>query len=440
MTRWLICTALLAAAAALLQSALAAETDHERNARMQWWRDARFGMFIHWGIYSIPAGIWKGKEYPSIGEWIMLEARIPVADYARLAARFNPVKFDAEEWVRIAENAGMKYIVITSKHHDGFAMFRSKASSYNIYDATPFKRDPLQELAAACKKRGIRLGFYYSQAQDWYHPGGGSVVGPWDPAQEGSMDDYISNVAVPQVREILTNYGKVSILWWDTPVGMTPERTTELAALAALQPGIITNDRLGGEVPGDVSTPEQSIPADGIPGRDWETCMTVNDTWGYKSTDNNWKSTETLVRNLIDIASKGGNYLLNVGPTAEGLFPQPIIERFNAIGEWMKVNGEAIYATGASPFSKQLQWGRCTRKGSTLYLHVFDWPANRELSVPLGNDVKTAYLLSDRGSALKCSRSAGGIDISVPAVAPDPIASVIVLEIAGEPVEIGKGT
>jgi alpha-L-fucosidase len=410
------------------------ETPAQRDARMEWWRDARFGMFIHWGVYSVPAGTYQGKQIGGIGEWIMNRGKIPCTEYQKYAAEFNPIKYDADEWVRLAKEAGMKYIVITSKHHDGFAMFNSKASDWNIVKATPYKHDPLKDLAAACKKHGVKLGFYYSQAQDWNHPGGSASGGHWDKAQDGSMDDYIRKVAVPQVREILTNYGPIAVLWWDTPTGMNKERAEMLLPLLKLQPGIIHNNRLGGGYSGDIETPEQYIPPTGIPGKDWEVCMTINGTWGYKSYDNNWKSTESLVRNLVDIASKGGNYLLNVGPTSEGLIPEPSIERLKEMGAWMKVNGQAIYGTTASPF-KRLAWGRCTKKvtadGATLYLHVFDWPKDGKLIVPgLKNAVFSAELLAD-GSRLESISGPDGVTISVPVAAPDKMSSTIVVKVKG---------
>ncbi|HSV74294.1 MAG TPA: alpha-L-fucosidase [Chthonomonadales bacterium] len=412
----------------------ASETKEQRDLRMRWWREARFGMFIHWGVYSVPAGTHQGRRIGGIGEWIMHHARIPCAEYQQYAKRFNPVRFDADAWVRLAKAAGMRYIVITAKHHDGFALFPSEASRWDIADATPFGRDPLEELAAACRRHGIRLGFYYSQAQDWNHPGGAAAGGHWDPAQHGDMTEYIRRVAAPQVRELLTSYGRIAVLWWDTPVDMTKERADLLLPLLRLQPGIVHNNRLGGGYSGDFQTPEQYVPATGYPGRDWETCMTMNDTWGYKSDDHNWKSTETLIRTLIDIASKGGNFLLNVGPTSEGLIPQPSVDRLRTVGAWMRTNGSAIYATSAGPF-RRLAWGRCTQRrtarGGTLFFHVWDWPADGRLLVPgLRCEVTSARVLATR-ARVRTRQTEQGLELTLPATAPDPVSSTVVVEWRG---------
>ncbi len=431
------------------------------DQRLQWWREARFGMFIHWGVYAVPAGEFRGHKIDHIGEWIMNRGKIPVLEYQQFAQQFNPSLYDPETWVKAAKDAGMKYIVITAKHHDGFALFDSKASKWNIMDATPYKKDLLKPLADACRKYGIKLGFYYSQAQDWTNAGGAVARKParegwanldsalidaytkeheghWDPAQTTkTMGQYIDDVAVPQVKELLTNYGDVAILWWDTPTGMTDEYAAKLDALLKMHPHIISNDRLKRpNYPGDYKTPEQRIPnMSELDGKDWETCMTMNETWGYKSYADKWKSNETLVRNLIDIASKGGNYLLNVGPKADGTFPQQSIDLLKAMGGWMKTNGEAIYGTKASPFGL-FDWGRCTKKengaNTILYLSVFNWPTDGKLMIPgLQNKISKARLLAN-GAAVKTSKTATGATLSLPAVAPDAVATVIKLEVKGK--------
>jgi alpha-L-fucosidase len=416
----------------LAQNVETNSSSKQNDPKMQWWKEAKFGMFIHWGIYAVPSGKWG--DITNYGEWIMHQAKIPVAEYAQLAIKFNPVKFNADEWVKIAKDAGQKYIVITTKHHDGFAMYGSKASTYNIVDATPFKRDIIKELADACRKQGMKLGFYYSQAQDWHHRGGAVSGGKeWDETHVGDMAKYIDSIAVPQVKEILENYGDVAVLWWDTPTGMTKEMSQKLADIVKKYPNLITNNRLGAGMGGDLETPEQFIPATGFPGRNWEVCMTMNGHWGYNAYDDRWKSTEDLLRKLIDIASKGGKFLLNVGPNQYGIIPEVCQQSLKEIGDWLKINGESIYGTQASAFPF-LSWGRATRKGQTIYLQVFDWPKDGKLIVPLGNKIKKAYLLADANTSLKVTAGKGNSCIQLSAYSPDKIAAVIAIQFDGEPI------
>ena len=409
------------------------EAAAQRDARMRWWREAKFGLFVHWGVYAVPAGKYGGQN--GYGEWIMHSAKIPVAEYRAFARHFNPLKYDPAAWARIAKDAGMRYIVITSKHHDGFALFPSDVTEWDIADATPYKRDLLGPLVAAAHREGLKIGFYYSQAQDWNNPGGAKAQYKegegWDPAHKGDFDAYLKNLALPQVRELLTRY-PVDILWWDTPTWMNPQRCAPFAALIPLRPGLITNNRLGRGFRGDTATPEQFVPVTGYKG-DWETCMTMNNHWGYNAADQDWKSAADLIHKLADICAKGGNFLLNVGPTAEGEFPGPCIERLHAMGQWLRANGEAIYGTSAGPFAR-LFWGVATRKGDKLYLHVFDWPAEGRLRVPLKSKVRSAALLGEPGRNLTVAREPQRWVISVPPTAPDPIDSVVVLELEGEPV------
>lgn len=407
--------------------------------RMEWWQDARFGMFIHWGIYSVPAGFYKGEAQTNSAEWIMNKGKIPIAEYETFATQFNPTKFNAKEFVGLAKEAGMKYLVITAKHHDGFSMFNSECSDYNIVDATPFGRDVLKELARACRKQGIRFGFYYSQAQDWHHPGGKG--NSWDESiVRVSNDEYVREKAIPEVRQLLTEYGPIAIFWWDTPREMSKEVVDSLYHMTrALQPAIITNDRLGKEYPGDHKTYERRIPAEAPDESYWEVCMPISGSWGYRSDDKNFKSKTTLIRNLVDIASKGGNYLLNVSPTAQGTLEPEALERLRFMGQWMDKNSESIYGTQASPCI-QPEWGRITMKlrneKALLYLNVFDWSDGGVLPVLLNNQVESCYLLADESRTFVTETGEEGITVNLTGEAPDSVSSVIVLRLSGMPVAI----
>ncbi|MCG8555365.1 MAG: alpha-L-fucosidase [Proteobacteria bacterium] len=417
------------------------ESKADRDARMAWWRQARFGMFIHWGVYAVPAGRHKGKHIEGNGEWIQKHGNIPRAEYEKYAAGFNPVKYDPDAWVRLAKEAGMKYLVITSKHHDGFALWDTKVSDWDVVDRTPYKKDLLAPLAQACKKHGLRFTVYHS-ILDWHHPAMHDPKGGYSDnfIHAGRKQEYVDYMK-GQLKELMSGLDP-AVLWFDGEwiAWWTEEDGRDVyQLLRGLKPDIIINNRVGkgrkgmeglskqGHV-GDFGTPEQQIPPTGLPGVDWESCMTMNDTWGFKHDDHNWKSTETLVRNLIDIASKGGNYLLNVGPTAEGLIPAASVERLKGMGRWMKVNSDAIYGTTASPV-KPPAWGRFTSKGDKLFAHVFDWPKDGRLELPaLGRKPAAAHLLSDANKTpLMISSEGDKVTVGLPPDPPDPIATVVVL-------------
>ncbi len=422
----------------VLAACLALPGAAARDARMDWWREARFGMFIHWGIYAVPAGEWQGRT--DYGEWIRNNAKIPLDVYDQFRTRFDPTSFDADAWVRTARGAGMKYIVITTKHHDGFALFDSEQGGFDMM-ATPFRRDIIRELVQACRRQGMRIGFYHS-IMDWHHPDY-LPRRDWEkdrPAAGADFERYVVYMKA-QLKELLTRYGPIDILWFDGQweSTWTASHGRDLYAyVRSLQPSIVINNRVGGRR-GDFGTPEQEIPATGQPGLDWETCMTMNRNWGYNRADKDFKPASVLVRNLVDIASKGGNFLLNVGPDAEGRFPAESVERLAAIGRWTTRYGASVYGTEASPFAS-LPWGRCTKKSmagnvTRLYLHVFDWPADGKLTVPgLLNRPRRAFLLGEPGErALGVERRADGVIVRLPATPPDPIDSVFVLDIDGRP-------
>ncbi len=406
------------------------------DARTQWFREARLGIFIHWGVYSVPAGEYKGRPIGWIGEWIMKQAPIPVAEYRAFARDFTASAYDPEAWADLIKESGARYTVITSKHHDGFSLYDSAVSDWDVAGDCPAPDDLLAPLAHAVRARGLKFGLYYSQAQDWTHPGGaimGKKAGEpgWDPAQTGDFDAYLRNIAAPQTREILTRY-QPDVLWWDTPVNMNNERARPLHDLLALQPDIITNNRLGGDFKGDTKTPEQHIPPRGFPVEMFEVCLTMNDTWGFKKNDQNWKSSRTIIRNLSDISSKGGNFLLNIGPDSAGRIPEPSVNILKDIGRWMKTNSEAIHATEAGPFPRRLPWGRVTQRrdddgSTTLYLHVWDWPANGELLLPTLQTKPSSARILATGKRASTKVANDGLHVRLHGDAPDADVSIVKL-------------
>ena len=420
------------------------ETAAQKDARMAWWRDAQFGMFIHWGAYSVPGGVFHGERVGGIGEWIMNSSKVPIPEYEQFARAFNPTKYDADQWVRTAKDAGMKYIIITSKHHDGFALFDSKVSKYDAVDAAAYHKDALKALAEAAHRQGMKFGVYYS-IMDWHHPDAQAPSTPNYNSRDfknPNFNRYVETYMKPQLKELLTQYPAIDVLWFDGEwvADWSDEQGRQLYDwLRAIKPGLIINNRVGHsragmqgmsknpDAPGDFGTPEQEVPAIGLPGVDWETCMTMNDTWGFKSFDDGWKDTRTLLRTMIDAASKGGNFLLNVGPTPLGEIPAESVARLREMGKWMRENGESIYATSASPVAAPA-WGRYTSKPGKVYAHVFDWPKDHKLALTgLTAKPKAAYLLADK-KPLAVEQVGEGFVVTLPNVAPSSIASVVVVE------------
>jgi alpha-L-fucosidase len=416
----------------------------ESDDRLTWWRQARFGLMIHWGLYSLPAGEWRGQRMEYIGEWLQSRFRIPRAEYEALAPQFNPTAFDAEAWVSLAKRAGMGYLVITAKHHDGFAMYHSKVDPYNIVDATPFGRDPLAELAEACARHGLKLGLYYSQALDWHEPDGGGAEGghsnhgmswtnDWDypDNQAKRFERYFERKALPQVRELLTGYGALGAIWFDTPFTITRAQSQTLYDLVReLQPDCLVNSRLGNGLGDYGSLGDNSFPAGAVAG-DWEVPATLNDTWGYKHFDHNWKSAGDVVRVLGRLAGLGVNYLLNVGPTAEGLFPAASVDILEAVGAWMAAHREAVIAAQPTPLAVDPPSGPVTWRPGRVYLHLHRWPGRTVTLAGLDSPVRSARLLgADEPLPL---RQADWVEVELPDPPAAEPAPVLVLAIDGDP-------
>ncbi len=418
------------------------ETKEEKDSRMQWWRDATFGMFIHWGVYSVPAGEYKGKEVKGIGEWIMETAKIPIPEYEEYARQFDPQKFNAKEWVRIAKEAGVKYIVITSKHHDGFGLWDSKVTKYDIMDISPYKRDILRELTAACKEAGIHMCFYHS-ILDWHQPDAKSEKYPHQATTKPVFSKYREDYMKPQLTELLKNYDP-AVLWFD---GEWIPEWTEVQGKALynylrnIKPDLIINNRVGKgrsgmqgmneykDAAGDFGTPEQEI-LEGTSDYDWESCMTMNDTWGFKKSDHNWKSSATLIHNLVDIAAKGGNYLLNIGPTSEGEIPAPSVERLLEMGKWLKINSEAIYATNSLKNYKEGDNIKFTVNKDGKHIYAI-------LTKKDGNEIRISSINPGKGSkiymlgvkdALKWKEENEALVVTLPDTLPSEHAWVLKIE------------
>lgn len=358
------------------------ETKKTASPDMEWWREARFGMFVHWGLYSVAGGEWDGKNVDGIGEWIQNFAKVSNKDYEKLAAGFTLAKYNPEEWVKLAKQAGARYIVFTTKHHEGFCMYPSDVSDFDI-ERTPYKEDPLKKLVEACRKHDMKVGFYYSHRQDWREEEAAVMQNEYDghygkPKSEikPDLDKYIREKALPQMHELLTRYGKVDLLWYDTPFDLTEEQSWAFVnVVRELQPECIVNGRVGYNLGDYGALGDNEMPCARV-NMDLEMVATMNHTWGYKKNDHAWKTPRDILCSLIECASRGINYMINIGPKADGTIPQPSVDIMEFVGKWMQVNSEAVYGTTANPFNDNFPWGYVTQKENTLYLHLLRRPVN----------------------------------------------------------------
>ena len=405
--------------------------------------DGNYAMFIHWGIYSNIANKWDNKTYYGISEWIMSprRANIDATAYMAQAKKFNPVNFDAKAIVQLAKDAGMKNIVITSKHHDGFAMYDSKSNDFNIVDQTPFARDPMKELATACKEAGLGFGFYYSHNQDWTFPGAKGGPKTNKKGKEVGFDYYFKNKCLPQVKEITKKYGDISIVWFDTPGKMEKKYVEQLVKIVNKnQPNALVSGRAGHGLGDYKSFGDMNIPEKNAPGL-WESVDVTNDSWGYAWYDNNWKSPKRILTNLVSTVARGGTYMLNIGPAPDGSIPQVAQYALKTSGDWIKRYPQVVYASGASPWGHAMPWGDATiSKDGKLNLCVYDWPLNGQISVPgLQNNVKAAYLLvNGEHHKIGTSTKNGWTTFHLPAARPEKFISVIEVEVQGEDIDIKK--
>lgn len=401
----------------------------------QWFQDAKFGLFVHWGLYSHLGNEWRGKSYYGSGEWLMNRAKIPAADYAKVAGEFNPAGFNADEWARLARDAGMRYMVVTAKHHEGFAMYASKASPFNIVDATPYKRDPMKALAASCAREGVKFGFYYSQFLDWHEPDAGGNRWDFDESKK-DYKKYYAQKSIPQIRELLANYGPLGLVWFDMPGGLTREETVAfMGEVRKLQPQCLVSSRIGRGLGDFRDFGDSELPPAPIAGP-WEALFTHNDSWGFVRSDQDFKTPREIIRLLASTAARGGNLLLNIGPDGNGKFPEKSVEYMREVGRWLARNGDAIYGTTASPIPDQ-PWGVITSKPGKIFLHVFEMPRDGVIIVPGIAHAKVTFVspLNDDGEKLKntgipFTRENGALFIKYPADLPPSDESDTVIEVA----------